>query len=77
MTGEGLDALNAAVEARLGESRQTLHLSLDPADGAGLSWLYRHAEVIERDMADDGRLSVTVRADADKAARLRAKFGVA
>jgi GTP-binding protein HflX len=77
LTGEGLDALTAAVEARLGESRQTLHLTLDPADGAGLSWLYRHAEVIERDMADDGRLTVTVRADADKAARLRAKFGVA
>jgi GTP-binding protein HflX len=51
-----------------------LHLSLDPADGKALSWLYRHAEVLERDMAEDGRLSVTVRADADKAMQVRAKF---
>jgi GTPase len=77
LSGEGLETLAAAIEARLSETRQTLRLSLDPADGAGLSWLYRHAEVLSQGMAEDGRLSVTVRADADKAARVRAKFGVA
>ena len=76
LSGEGVDRLITAIETRLGESRLTLELSLDPADGAGLSWLYRHAEVLSRDMGDDGRLAVTVRADADKAARVRAKFGV-
>ena len=76
ISGEGLGQLSQAIETRLGETRQTLRLALDPADGAGLSWLYRHAEVLGRDMADDGRLTVTVRADADKAARVRAKFGV-
>jgi GTP-binding protein HflX len=75
-SGEGLDALIDAIEARLGEGRQTLSLSLDPADGAGLSWLYRHAEVLSKDMTDDGQLAVTVRAAPDKAARVRAKFGV-
>jgi GTP-binding protein HflX len=54
----------------------TLQLSLDPADGAGLSWLYRNSEVLSRAMGEDGRLAVTVRADADKAARVRAKFGI-
>jgi GTP-binding protein HflX len=76
LSGEGLDRLIAAIEARLGESRLTLQLSLDPADGAGLSWLYRNSEVLSRAMGDDGRLAVTVRADADKAAQVRAKFGV-
>jgi GTPase len=76
LSGEGLDRLAAAIEARLAASRQTLALSLDPADGAGLSWLYRHAEVLSQAMADDGRLAVTVRADADKAARVRARFGI-
>ena len=76
LSGEGVDRLVTGIETRLGESRQTLELSLDPADGAGLSWLYRHSEVLSRDMGDDGRLAVTVRADADKAARMRAKFGV-
>ena len=28
--------------------RQTLELCVDPADGAGLSWLYRHAEVLSQ-----------------------------
>ena len=76
LSGEGLDRLITAIEARLGESRLTLHLSLDPADGAGLSWLYRNSEVLSRAMGEDGRLAVTVRADADKAARVRAKFGL-
>jgi GTP-binding protein HflX len=74
LTGEGLDGLTGAIEARLGEKRQTLQLSLDPADGKALSWLYRPAEVLARDMDEDGRLSVTVRADADKAMQVRAKF---
>jgi GTPase len=74
LTGEGVDRLIDAIEARLSESRQTLEVSIDPADGAGLSWLYRHSEVLVKDMRDDGRLWLTVRADADSAARVRAKF---
>ena len=76
LSGEGLDRLIAAIELRLAESRQTLELSLDPGDGAGLSWLYRNSEVLSRNMNDEGRLAVTVRADPQKAARVRAKFAV-
>jgi GTPase len=75
LSGEGIGALVAAIEARLGESRQTLELSIDPADGAGLSWLYRHSEVLSSGLADNGRMAVTVRADPDQAARVKAKFG--
>jgi len=74
ITGEGIDRLVDAIEARLSESRLTLEISIDPADGAGLSWLYRHSEVLVRDMRDDGRIAVTVRADPDNAARVRARF---
>jgi GTP-binding protein HflX len=76
VSGEGIDRLVAAIEARLAESRQTLEIAISPSDGAGLSWLYRHSEVLEKHMRDDGQLAVTVRADADKAARVRAKFAV-
>ncbi|MGH6663897.1 MAG: GTPase HflX [Pseudolabrys sp.] len=76
LSGVGIDRLIAAIESRLAESRQTLELAIDPADGAGLSWLYRNSEVLSRGMRDDGRLGVTVRADAEKAARVRAKFPV-
>jgi GTP-binding protein HflX len=74
LSGEGLDRLIGAIEGRLAETRLTIDLSLDPSDGAGLSWLYRHAEVLSKEMDEDGRLAVTVRADPDQAARVRAKF---
>jgi GTP-binding protein HflX len=75
LTGEGIGELSVAIEARLSETRQRVDVSLAPGDGAGLNWLYRHAEVLAKDMADDGSMTVTVRADPDKAARVRAKFG--
>jgi GTP-binding protein HflX len=74
VTGEGIDKLIGAIETRLAESRQTLEIALSPSDGAGLSWLYRHSEVLEKHLRNDGQLAVTVRADADKAARVRARF---
>ena len=74
LSGEGLDRLIPTIEARLGESRQTIELSIDPADGAGISWLYRHSEVLSKDLGEDGRMAVTVRADADQAVRVKAKF---
>jgi GTPase len=74
LTGEGIAHLVETIEARLGASKQTLEIALSPADGAGLSWLYRHSEVLERHMREDGQLAVTVRAAPDKAARVRAKF---
>jgi len=74
LTGEGLDRLTDTLEARLAERRETLEVAIDAADGAGLSWLYRHSEVLSKDLRDDGRLAVTVRAEPEKAAQVRAKF---
>ena len=74
VTGEGIGALNAAIDAKLARGRQVLELALDPADGSGLSWLYRHTEVLEKGLSDDGRLHVRVRGSAEQAARVRAKF---
>ena len=74
LNGEGVERLLAAIETRLGEARQTLQLSIDPSDGAGLSWLYRHSEVLSRQMRDDGRLEVSVRADAKNAEMVKHKY---
>ena len=74
LTGQGLDALLATIEARLAHKRVVLDLVLDPADGAGVSWLHRHSEVMAKEMRDDGRLGMTVRADATNAERIRGKF---
>jgi len=77
ITGEGTDALIAAVEARLAVARLTLEVAVEAADGAGMSWLHRHAEVLARSADPDGRLHVTIRVDPDQAGRVRAKFGEA
>jgi len=75
LTGEGIAALSAAIEARLAAGRVLIELVLDAADGAGVSWLHRHTEVI-RKAADvkTGRLTMTVRVEPEKAKAVRAKF---
>jgi GTPase len=74
LTGEGTDDLAKAIETRLSLCRTVLDLILDPADGAGVSWLHRHAEVMKKELDAAGRLAMTVRVDAAKADAVRAKF---
>jgi GTP-binding protein HflX len=74
-TGEGIAALKAAIESRLATGRVQLELKVDPADGAGLSWLYRHTEVIGKRMDEtSARMAVRVRVDAALAGAVRARF---
>ncbi len=75
LTGEGTDDLTNAIENELARSRLTLDVALDLADGAGISWLHRHAEVLARDEGADGRMHMTVRVAPDRAGLMRAKFG--
>ena len=65
VSGEGIDALLAAIEQRLAAKRTTLDLSIDAADGAGISWLHRNAEVLAKEL-HDGRFDMTVRVDETK-----------
>ncbi|MCA6107761.1 GTPase HflX [Bradyrhizobium cenepequi] len=63
--GEGVDELLAAIENRLATKRMTLDLSIDAADGAGISWLHRNSEVLDKKL-HDGRFDMTVRVDETK-----------
>jgi GTP-binding protein HflX len=74
LTGEGTDALIAMIEARLGSRRIVLDLMVDPADGAGVSWLHRHTEVMAKSLSDDGKLAMTVRVDPSRSEAVKAKF---
>ena len=74
LTGEGIDGLLETIETHLASKRVVFNLLLDPADGAGVSWLHRHAEVMDKHLRDDGQLAMTVRADATNAERIRGKF---
>jgi len=64
-TGEGVEALLAAIEHRLAASRTMLDLSIDAADGAGISWLHRNSEILDKKFRD-GRFDMTVRVDQTK-----------
>ena len=64
-TGEGIDTLLTMIEDRLAASRMTLVLSIDASDGAGISWLHRNAEVLNKEL-HEGRFDMTVRVDETK-----------
>ncbi|MFN6954000.1 MAG: GTPase HflX [Acetobacteraceae bacterium] len=67
LTGEGLEALRAALDARLAAGYETLDVSLPPSDGARIAWLYEHGEVLGRTDAEDAvRLTVRL-SPADRA----------
>ncbi len=74
LTGEGIDALRAAIQQRLARERVTLMLDLDPSDGEGLGWLYRHTEVLERRDAESGQLHLAVRVPPDRAEHIERRF---
>jgi GTP-binding protein HflX len=65
VTGEGIDELLRAIENRLAQTRMTLDLTIDASDGAGISWLHRNAEVLNKQL-HDGRFAMTVRVDETK-----------
>jgi GTPase len=72
-TGEGIEKLLALIDARLSTRRETVRLDVDLADGAGLAWLYRHGEVLERSDVD-GVAHLTVGLDPENVGRFRKRF---
>jgi GTP-binding protein HflX len=74
LTGQGGDALLAAVEERLSAGRETLVVTLEAVDGSGENWLRRHGDVMERAVRADGAVEVTVRVEPDRVEGLRRRF---
>ena len=64
VTGEGCDRLLARV-ASLVDEGPLVTISLDPGDGEGLAWLYRHGRVLDR---EEGEGAVVLHARLDLAA---------
>ena len=73
MSGEGVNELLTAIEDRLAATRTTLDLSIDASDGAGISWLHRNAEVLNKEL-HEGRFDMTVRVDETKRDIVISKF---
>jgi GTP-binding protein HflX len=74
LTGQGMETLLEAIEARLARGRSLVDIHLEPADGQGLHWLYEHTEVMARENAEDGGVNLTVRVAAETLARVKRRF---
>jgi GTPase len=61
LAGDGLDQLLRRFEAELTRANIRYRVTLAHADGEGLAWVYRHAQVLERaDGTENIELTVTV-----------------
>jgi GTPase len=58
ITGEGIDALLDRIDRALSRNFVDAMLSLDATDGAGLAWAYANGDVIRRQDAEDGSVSL-------------------
>jgi GTP-binding protein HflX len=60
LTGDGLDALREALDARMVAGMETADYRIAQGDGASLAWLYEHGEVLSRE-DDEDAIRVSVR----------------
>jgi len=60
LAGEGVDTLREALSVRLNQGARIRTVTLDPADGAGISWLHAHGEVLDQRVEGD-RIEIDVR----------------
>jgi GTP-binding protein HflX len=74
LTGQGIDDLRSALEARLAAEMIRFDIALDPANGAGFSWLHANTEIMSKDTDADGTLHLTVRVMPERADTLRRRF---
>ncbi|NMJ42497.1 GTPase HflX [Roseomonas sp. JC162] len=67
LTGEGLEDLRRAIDARISAGMETIEVKVPTSDGAGLAWLYQHGEVLARTDGEE-QIRLTVRlSPADRA----------
>lgn len=77
ITGEGFDALKAAIETRVSGELASMTVTLAPTQLALVDWLYRNGEVTKRADNEDGSVTLTLMATRSArdeiGARLRGK----
>jgi GTPase len=74
LTGDGLDALRKGIEAALSVAETQISIAVDPADGAGLAWVYENASVRGRKTRADGSLVLSVSVATERADAMKARF---
>jgi GTPase len=70
VTGEGIDALLATINARVGADDDRFSVAVPASAGKLIHWLHEHTEVVTRATGEDGALAFDIRVSADKRGRL-------
>lgn len=63
LTGEGIEALLAAIDARFAAKDEVLTLEIPPTAGRLMSWLFDHAEVLRHESTEEGAMRARFRID--------------
>ena len=63
LTGEGIEAMLAAMDARFGGKDEILSLEIPPGEGRLLSWLYDNTQVLEQQPGESGAVTARFRID--------------
>jgi GTP-binding protein HflX len=75
VTGEGCDQLLKRIEQRLAAKKEAMHITVPSSDGEGMTWLYRHADILNTEQVED-MMVFDVRLSPDRAAQARKRFSV-
>ena len=63
LTGEGIEAMLAGIDARFGSKDEILSLEIPAGEGRLLSWLFDNTEVLEQETAESGAVTARFRID--------------
>jgi GTPase len=74
VTGEGFDALFAAIDASLGKVDTLLNVTIPARDGRTLAWLYEEADIVSREADETGDTHVQLRIPNEKQNRIVAQL---
>lgn len=72
----GLHELSKRIESVLQKDHHFYQLTLSPARGAELAWIYRHCQVKQRDDLEDGMINLNIMVDAKHNEQFKNKFHV-
>ncbi|NRB14855.1 MAG: GTPase HflX [Rhizobiales bacterium] len=72
----GLEELSRRIENVLQKDHHFYQMSLSPARGAELAWIYRHCQVKQRTDLEDGMMDLNILVDAKHHEQFRNKFHV-
>jgi GTPase len=74
LTGEGAEQLLCRFEAALTGDNIVFRLVLEPSDGEGLAWAYRHGQVLDRRVDGASSIVLTLSANPDDTERFAHRF---